>query len=236
MVSASRVARAVVAVLACVGMTMGCSSTVSGTARVQPGPDATAQTVAPADLDKLLLSDAQITDLFGAAVVTFERYPDITPPRGETFSDPSSAEAVFNTMWTTYDGSGYTGAAGHKLGEPGTPAHVIDQGVVSFPSADAAARFVVHTVLGWDRCAGTHFSALAPPPKPATESFTVGSPHTSGDISTMVDSVDGSQGLTYARAITSRSNVVIDAMAAGADITTDKAVAVVNAITTKMPH
>lgn len=233
------VVRSAALMLACVTVAAAaCSNTVAGAARVRPARDGKAPMVAPADLDKLLLSDAQVSELMGAAgLVTFESYAGIPPPVGEIYSDPSCAEAVWNTMWTAYNGTGYTGGAGRKVGEPADkhPLHT-DQGVVSFPSADAATRFVVRAVLDWERCADTHLSSTEPPPDSSTSWYTVGFPRASDDVSTVVDSVEGGQGRTIAHAITSRSNVVIDVYAAGMAMTADKAVAMVNAIADKMPH
>ncbi len=128
--------------LSCAAVAAACSTTVAGTARPLPARDGKAPVAAPADLPKLLLSDAQISDIIGVGpLVTFDPYTGITPPQGESYSDQSCAEAVWNTMWTAYDGTGYSGAAGRKVGEPGDKhPHDIDQGVVSFPTADAATR------------------------------------------------------------------------------------------------
>lgn len=140
-------------------------------------------------------------------------------------------------MWTAYNGTGYTGAVGRKVHEPGDKhPHEADQGVVVFPNADAATRFVVRTVLDWDRCADAHFSASYPGPTPGTDWYTLGFPLASDDISTVVATVEGGEGQTYAHAITSRSDVVIDVYAGGMAMTADKAMAVVKAIASKMRH
>ncbi len=138
----TRIGHTAAGMLSCAAVAAACSTTVAGTARPLPARDGKAPVAAPADLPKLLLSDAQISDIIGVGpLVTFDPYTGITPPQGESYSDQSCAEAVWNTMWTAYDGTGYSGAAGRKVGEPGDKhPHDIDQGVVSFPTADAATR------------------------------------------------------------------------------------------------
>lgn len=233
-----KIQQVAVLMLVSAGFAAACSDTVPGGPRVQSAPDSAAPPVAPSGLDKLLLSDAEISDTVGVpGLVTFMDYIGITPPQGETFSDPSCAETLFNTMWTGYNGSGYTGGVGRKVGEAGdTHPHDVDQGVVSFPNANAANRFVARTVLDWDRCADVHLSDTGPPPDSQTSVYTLGFPAASGDIPTVVNTVEGGEGYACARAITSHSNVVIDVYVCGRPVTADQAVAVVKSIANKMPH
>jgi PknH-like extracellular domain len=194
--------------------------------------------VAPADLEKLLLSDAQISDIVGVkGLVTFDAYKGLTPPQGETFSHPSCAETLLNTMWTAYNGSGYTGGAGRRVRELGDrPVHDIDQGVVAFPSADAATLFVNRTVVDWERCADVHFTGTSPPPDSGSQNYTLGFPTTTGGIPTVVNTAEGGEGYVCAHAITSRSNVVIDVYVCGNGATADQAVAVVKSIANEIPR
>jgi serine/threonine-protein kinase len=231
-------ARCALLLLACAGGAVACSNTVTGSSRVQAPGDASAPKVAPADLTKLLLSDQQVSDIVGApGMVSFEPYQGIPPPAGETYSEPRCAEAVFNTEWPSYNGTGFTGAVGHKVGEPGDrPAHNIDEGVVSFPDAVSATRFVVRTGLDFDRCADTHFSFTTPPPRSQTDYYTIGFPKTVGDMATVVSAVEGGEGRTCARAISSRSNVVIDVYVCATDATAKTAVDLVNAIANNVRH
>jgi hypothetical protein len=226
------VARTAVLLALCGGCVVACSTAVAGTARVQTPRDASAPKVAPADLATLLLSDQQVSEIVGVAgMVSFHPYQDIPPPVGETYSEPRCAEALFNTEWPSYNGSGYTGAAGHKVGEPGDrPAHEVDEGVVSFPDAVSATRFVVRTSLDFDRCADLHFSDTVPPPQPQTNYYTIGFPKTVGDTTTVVSALEGGEGQTCAKAITSRSNVVIDVYFCAKDATAKTPVDLVNAI------
>ena len=53
-------------------------------------------------------------------LVNHDPYDEIPPPKGESYNDPSCIGAVYNTMYTAYEGIDYTGVAGTKVGEPGT--------------------------------------------------------------------------------------------------------------------
>jgi hypothetical protein len=228
----------VAVLLACVIVAGACSHTVNGHPRTQSAPDRGAPIVQPADLGALLLSDAELSTAIGVpGMVTHDPYTTIVPPQGETYSDPSCAEAVFNTMYTAYDGIDYTGVAGRQVAEPGDrPQHDSDQGVVSFGSADEAHRFVVRTLLGWDRCADARLSVNDNKPGSPPDTYTVGFAATTGDIPTLLISPEAGNGRLCQRAITSRSNVVIDIYVCGAGVTAEQAVAVTKSIANKMPH
>ena len=131
----------------------------------------------------------------------------------------------------------FRAVAGRKVRKRGDKSFdEVDQGAVAFPSADAATRFVVRTVLGWERCADVHLGVTDPPPDPVTVYFTLGFTSTRDDVATVVNTVEGGEGMGCARGITSRSNVVIDVYVCGQTITAAQPVAVVNAIADKMPH
>lgn len=198
--------------------------------------DGAAPLVSPADLNKLLIDDSRVQTIVGApGVVTTRRYTGITPSRGETYSDPGCASAVWNTMFPVYDGSGYTGAVGRWVEEPHDGSHHIDQAVVSFPSADAATRFVIRVGMTWQRCANSQLNTSDPPPSQTKQWYAIGYPRLFNDIWTVVDHREGDEGLVEVRAITSRSNVVIDVDTEGAGMYAEQATKLVTAIADNIP-
>lgn len=228
-------ARAALALLVCVG----CAHTANGDPRPASAPDGAAPTVQPADLGTLLLSDQEMSEAIAVpGVVSHDPYEDIPPPQGESYSDPSCAGAIFNTMYTAYDGVDYTAAVGRKVGEPGDKWGLTDtdQGVVSFRSADAASRYVVRTQLDWDRCADKRVSQLDDAGDKTPQTYTIGYPTVTDDIPTLLISPEGGDGYICERAITSRSNVVIDVYVCTKNAQAEQAVAVVKSIANKMPH
>lgn len=234
----AHVARLSAVLLTVLTAASGCSRSVPGAAHAVSARDGAARMVVAADLEKLLLTDQQVQGIIGAPdVVSTRPYTGITPSQGEMYSDPGCAPAIWNTMFPVYDGSGYTGAVGRWVEEPGERwTHHVDQAVVSFPSADAAARFVVRVEMLWQRCADVHLSTVEPPPAHKRIWYTIGYPTITDDISTVVDYREGHEGLAEVRAITSRSNVVIDLDTEGFGMTAEQATALAKAIADKVPH
>lgn len=188
------------------------------------------------DLNKLLLSDNEVSDIVGGpSLQTSQNYSEILGPKSETMSDNSCAETAFNTMWTACNGSGYTGVEGRRIGREGdTDSYLVDQGVVSFLDPGAARRFLDRTVQGWDHCAAVRFSVTDPGPPPSTDTYILGTPGRSGDISAVVNHIDDAEGYVCGRAVTSRVNVLIDVLVCGKGVAEAQPVAVVNGIVTKM--
>lgn len=216
----------------------GCSHTVGGDAKPVSAADTDAPVVQPADLRTLLLSDPQMSDAVAIpGLVSHDPYDEIPPPEGESYTDASCIGAIFNTMYTAYDGIDYTGVAGTKVGEPGDKWGTTDtdQGVVSFRDADAASRYVARALIDWDRCADKRVSGKSGPDDD-TVTWTIGFPTVTGDIPTLLISPEGGDGFVCQRAITSRSNVVIDVYVCAKDARAEQAVAVVRSIADKMPH
>jgi len=216
----------------------GCSHTVDGDAEPSSVADSHAPSVAPADLQSLLLSDPEMGEAVGQpGLVSHDPYDEIPPPKGESYNDPSCIGAVYNTMYTAYEGIDYTGVAGTKVGEPGDKWGTTDtdQGVVSFRDADAASRYVTRTLIDWDRCADKRVSGKSGPDD-AVVTWTIGFPTVTDDIPTLLISPEGGDRFVCERAVTSRSNVVIDVYVCAKNAQPEQAVAVVRSIADKMPH
>lgn len=164
------------AAVACVGVAAGCSNTLPGTPSAQPPHETRPPTLTQGDLNKLLLSDNEVSDIVGGpSLQTSQNYSEILGPKSETMSDNSCAETAFNTMWTACNGSGYTGVEGRRIGREGdTDSYLVDQGVVSFLDPGAARRFLDRTVQGWDHCAAVRFSVTDPGPPPSTDTYILG--------------------------------------------------------------
>jgi serine/threonine kinase PknH len=215
---------------------VGCSQTVGGDATPQTAADSQAPTVQPTQLRALLLSDPEMSDAVGTpGLVKHDPYDEIPPPKGESYNDPACIGAVFNTMYTAYDGVDYTGVAGTKVGEPGNKwgTTSIDQGVVSFADADAASRYVMRSLISWDSCADKRVSGKYDADSD-TETWTIGFPTVTDDVPTLLISPEGGDGYVCERAITSRSNVVIDVYVCATGARPEQAVAVVRSIADKV--
>lgn len=226
-------ATALLALIVCAG----CSNVVDGVAEPLSAADGDAPSVVASDLQSLLLSDAEMSEAVGLpGLVSHDPYDEIPPSQGESYNDPSCMGAVYNTMYTAYLGIDYTGVTGTKVGDPESKwgATDTDQGVVSFRDADAASRYVARTLIDWDRCADKRVSGKSGPDADIA-TWTIGFPTVTDDIPTLLISPEAGERFVCERAITSRSNVVIDVYVCAKNAQPEQAVAVVRAIADKMP-
>src|ERR1700752_2122466 len=107
---------ATVLLIACVAC--ACARTVAGDPRA-------AGNRAPAHLELMLLSHAQINEIMGTtAMRTYRTYEDIPVQPGEVYSPPKCAGVLFNTTVPAYRGSGYVGTRGKKIDVDGIRSEV----------------------------------------------------------------------------------------------------------------
>jgi serine/threonine kinase PknH len=188
--------------------------------------------VADAALDGLLLSPAEINTTMGATEMTVYRPWNTLNDVG--FDNPSSppeciplggaAEAA------AYAGSGWTAVRGQTLQEPQGFAHSVDQGVVSFPSAQAAAAFVSASTQRWPACANRSYADNV-----GNVQWSVGPVSTTnGTVSATTTEQGGQNGWACQRALTARNNVVID-VAGCSHNTTEQGVSLASRIAAKVP-
>jgi serine/threonine kinase PknH len=206
-------------------------TTPAGTTTTTPaGPPP----VAAAALDGLLLSPAEINATMGATGMTVDRPWNTLNDEG--FNNPSSppeciplggaAEAA------AYAGSGWTAFRGQTLKEPQQRfTHGVDQGVVLFPSAQAAAAFVSASTRSWAACTSYMDNVN-------NVHYTVGPVSTTnGTLTAMTTrtataTVQG--GWVCQRALTARNNVVIDVTGCSFN-TTEQGVSIADQIAAKVP-
>ena len=145
-------------------------------------------------------------------MVTYRTYTDIPVQHGEIYSDTKCAGALFNTTVPAYQGSGYAAARGRKIGESVSVApHDVDQGVVAFENSSEAIKFVDASVRQWQACGGKRVTYTGT--DGIADSWTIGSPQSAGEITSVVNSGVGRWGCSHA--IASKANVVVDVDACG---------------------
>ncbi len=220
-----------------VGGVAGCVSTIAGVPRagddrgpLSGGPDLTG-----AQLADVLLDVAQVNQIMGTSTMTVFKTYDQMPGDDGTYSDPTCAGAVFNTVEAAYRGSGYVATRGSELSDAGGK-HYVDQGVVAFGSGPDARKFLAMSQDSWRRCVAKHVTYNAKNDSPNT--WTIRAPVTTGGITAAVVDEEAGDGYACAHGITAKSNVVIDVSACSYDIA-DQGVTVVstivNAIAGKFP-
>lgn len=195
-------------------------------------PTTTSSTPPPVGVDVLyglLLSPAEINTAMGATGIAVNgTYTDMSddsatiPDKDCRFIDPAAA--------SVYDGSGWTAVRSQYLREPVDDFdHEVWQAIVSFRSANDAARFFTASAQRWPACSNRQYHYIEPG-KPDVV-FTVGPiANTNGTLSTTRETGDG---WVCRRPLTVRNNVAID-VAACPDNSADAAVNIADQIPAKV--
>ena len=155
-------------------------------------------------LDRLLLSPAEINTAIGTTGI-------LVNGTGAVMSDDSAnipdKDCRFNlsAQASVYDGSGWIATRNQYLSDS-SYSHEVWQAVVSFPSANDAARFFTASAQRWQACRQFHYINPGQPDKV----WTVGPiAITNGTLST-TDIQVGGGGFTDQRALAVSNNVAID--------------------------
>ncbi|MGV0636021.1 serine/threonine-protein kinase PknH/PknJ [Mycolicibacillus trivialis] len=175
-------------------------------------PTSAAPTVASSDLASLMLPDNRLTEAVGAATKA-------GPEPWREFARDTYADCggiVYPMQSNSYSGSGSV----DKYVQVGvdvrdqTRSNVV-QGVVAFPSADLAARFVDRQRALWPPCAYQTVRVSASNDQP--EFFwRITDVNATGDIIT-AKALREDNGRTCQHALTSMNNIVVDVLACSAD-------------------
>lgn len=213
----------------------GCTATVSGRA-VPADTDGPLPPplVTITQLDSLLPRAVEldgIVDATGMEVKTrISQMWDDSP----NLSDPGCVDVWLPVEAPAYDGTGWTAMRAQQVadGTPDTFRHYVAQAVVAFPTADEAQAFFDTATQTWADCANRRVQ-FRKPGKPAS-SWTHGDLTASGDTLTMPQTREAGDGWSCQRARSVYSNVIVDAVVCGFDIT-DQAATLVAAVTDKMP-
>jgi hypothetical protein len=151
----------------------------------------------------------------------------VSPPQCLPLNPPLQKDA--------YAGSSQTAARSQALDEFDFAAvdknhsHVV-QGVVLFPSAQAATTFVNASLQSWSACANRSFTLSIP--NTEVQSWSTGEVTlTSG---TLTETQHDIKGWVCQRALTARNNVVIDIVACGDNIA-GQGVSIADQIAAKVP-
>ena len=160
--------------------------------------------VATGVLDRLLLSPAEINTAIGTTGIQVIETSAVMSDNSANIPDK---DCRFNlpTQASVYDGSGWIATRPQYLSDS---SHVVQQAVVSFPSANDAARFFSASAQRWEACSMRQFHFIAP--GQPDKVWTVGPiAITNGTLST-TDTQVGGGGFTDQRALAVSNNVAID--------------------------
>lgn len=196
-----------------------------------PTPTTGPPPLAEGSLDGLLLTPADVDTTMGAKGMTV--YRPWNAPNDLGFDNPSSPPECIPLGGAVeapvYAGIGWTAIRGQTLQEPTNFTHSVDQGVVLFPTAHAAAAFVNASTQSWAACANRTWHDNV-----NNAQMNNGAVSTTNGILTTTATNPRTKGWTCQRALTSRNNVVID-VAACTYNTTEQGVSIAAQIAAKVP-
>jgi serine/threonine kinase PknH len=179
-------------------------------------------------LDRLLLSPAEINTAIGTTGIQVNGTYVGMSDKSANIPDKDcrfhrSAEA------SVYDGSGWSAIRIQYLSDS---SHEVNQAVVSFPSANDAARFFNASTQRWQACSMRQFHYIDP--GQPDQVWTVGPiAITNGTLSTTV-SLEGRSGYTDQRALAVSNNVAIDVTVMGVNPAHDSVFNIVDQIAAKV--
>jgi hypothetical protein len=224
-----------------VGLAMaltGCTATVSG----HPVAASTTGKITPPEvsifaLDRLLLSPEAVdaaAHTSGMRVVKgpltkmWDDSAVVDNPRCLGAWSPAQAEAYAGSDWSVLRGEILKDGSASGEGAQ----HSVVQMVVHFPKADTAQAFLARSTSVWSECENTTMTAAASDGR--RQPWTFGDfTHTDDTLTMTQRKVDGNA--TCQRALSVHSNVAIDVMMCGADVT-DQAKDIAAAIANGMPR
>jgi PknH-like extracellular domain len=204
----------------------GCTSTIGGTAVVDPGA-ATTGTGKAHGLPALLLSLDEMKQLLKFDDMAIE--DTVTRPDARGIYEPANCVgAVFSSMAGSYDGSGYRDFYEVRQSDAtggGLP-HWVDQSAATFDNDAAAKDFVANQVAQWRRCAGRQLTYAYPRSDDWQDTYHIGDTIDSGCVTLISNVITGDKHYTDIRALAAKSNIVVDLQFTGFDLTDEPALAI----------
>jgi serine/threonine protein kinase len=202
------------------------------TTQPAPPPPPPPKLVEEAALEGLLLSPDQINNAMGARGMTVYQPWHSLMDVGQIPATPAECLPIDGAAEEgAYAGSGWIAVRGQTL-EDKDPSgkhsylHAVDQGVVLFPTAQAAAAFASASSQSWSACANRSYKDSN------NNTWSAGPVSTSnGTVSVTSRKTDG---WACQRALMARNNVVIDATGC-AFSTTNQGISIADQIAAKVP-
>ncbi|QEN13617.1 sensor domain-containing protein [Mycolicibacterium sp. ELW1] len=192
----------------------GCESTVGGTAlRGQSAGPASfdVPTLTESDLDRVLLTPGEVNGIMGATGIRMTASSQNMSDNSDGVSDVDCLGAIYGAEQMVYQGSDWSAVRDQVLQEPTTDnAHWVEQIAVLYPSTAKATAFVEKSRTTWQKCGGTSIDIDN---SDVHSTWKIDTADVSGDILTQVSTQRNAGGWGCQHALTSASNVVVEAWA-----------------------
>ena len=161
-------------------------------------------------LDGVLLGPAEIDIAMNANGITVNETSAEMTDDSANVPDPGCRVIDAPAEASVYDGSGWIAVRSQYLRESADLIHQVWQAVVTFPSANAAARFFATSAQRWPACSNRQYHYINDPGTPGTV-WTVGQLTNISDTLSVTRAEEG--GWTCQRALTVSNNVAVDVAA-----------------------
>jgi hypothetical protein len=201
---------------------------VGGRDKEPPGPPPPPP-LADSAVGTLLLTTDEANSIMGTTNLeagTLREEMNSEPPK---ISDPSCSGAFSNAVLSVYEGTGYN-AVSNQILSAEDPQAWLNQTAVTFFSADQATKFVDKSEEGWKACAGDTVSVTLS----NETSWKFGEVARDNAQIEQLATQDSTTPWACQHVLRSVSNVVIEAIACGAEIT-DQARRIADQMAAKMP-
>lgn len=228
-----------VALAAAAAVTLsGCTQATAGSpVAAEPGPLPPVE-ISILHLDGILLSTSELESATGLSSLHVVR-GQVTKMWDDSagMDTPQCVGAVFPLQIRSYGGAEWNVVRGSMLNDAPSPTerseHSVIQGVVRFADSDAARAYSQQAAAEWADCDGALITTTSSSGRStvwALEEFVK-----NDETLTLTQSPVGTANASCLRALRAHSNVVIDVMVCGSDLT-DEAAAVTGAIADGMPQ
>ncbi|MCX2931010.1 sensor domain-containing protein [Mycobacterium sp. CVI_P3] len=192
----------------------GCAVTVAGTAlRAEGGDPAPVHVpkLEESDLDQVFLSAGEVNGIMDATGIRVTASSQSMSDNSDGVSDIDCLGAIYGAEELVYDGSDWTAVRDEVLQEPTSDNdHWVEQIAVLFPSAVKARQFVESSRATWEKCGG---ASIDIDNYDVHSTWQIGQADVAGDILTQESTQRNTGGWGCQHALTSASNLVVEAWA-----------------------
>jgi len=143
------------AILLC-GLVSGCSSTIAGTAvRAEGAAPVEHSVLKESDLQRVLVKASVINGIMNAQGMRVVASSENLSDNSDVVSDRDCLGAIYGAEQLIYGGSGWTAVRDEVVQEPNDDnQHWVEQIAVLYPNATKAQKFVEESKSAWQQCAG----------------------------------------------------------------------------------
>lgn len=238
-VAAAVAALVAAATVTTVVLTSGSDSSAasSPSGAVQSSPTTTSQPalVSNSTLPKLLLPTDKVAEIMGVPALVVDKSIDAIVDDSSGALEDKDKDCIgplFPVQRVVYADSGWSAAQEQFIVPPEGGGIIVMQGVISFPTVDAAQKIVREQRWQWSKC--QHRAVTMSANGQPIGQWTFGNMEIAADT-TIAMLVDRGQGFACQRALSIRKNVVIDVNACRIDVT-NQGVDIVNGIAKNIPQ